>query len=154
MVFGKWTVGLQQQSLLSASGLFTRLRGEGWNFFTFRRDAVKKNNVFTAWEDSLKQGGSCGLCERAVASLLSSASQRSPSSAQRGTVLKCTTVQSVNRLRPSNKWPVLQRGVFVCVYECTHIGQCDRCWTAIVMEFNASWGALPRPNCNIRETLN
>ena len=45
-------------------------------------------------------------------------------------------------------------GVCVCVRASTPIGQCDRCWTAIVMDFNACWGALPRPNCNVRKALN
>ena len=41
-----------------------------------------------------------------------------------------------------------------CVCVCARVRQCDRCWTAIVMEFNAHWGALPGPNCNVREALN
>ena len=150
-------MGFSQKSLLSASGHYTRLSSEGWSFFTFSRHAGRKNNILAGWEASLNLGGSCGLRQRTVASVLSSASQRSPlsmqrspPSAQKGTVLKHTIVQFVNRLKPSNNWPVRQLGVCVC----TCIGQCDRYWTAVVMEFNAYWGALPGLNCNVREALN
>ena len=55
-----------------------------------------KNNVLASWEASLKRGGSCGVRERAVASL---ALQRSPPSASHiGTVLMLRNVQFVNGL--------------------------------------------------------
>ena len=41
-----------------------------------------------------------------------------------------------------------------CVCARASVGQFDRCWTAIVMEFYVYWGALPGPNCNVREGLN
>ena len=69
-----------QRSLPSASVCTTSLPGEGWSFFTLSRDAARKKNIFAAWETSLKQGGICGICEQAVASLLSSTLQRSPPS--------------------------------------------------------------------------
>ena len=56
-----------------------------------------------------------GIHDWTVASLLSSASRRSPPSAQKGTLLKLTSVQFTNGLRPSNKWPVRQDGLFVHV---------------------------------------
>ena len=110
------------------------LRWEGWSFFTFSRDAGRKNAVLVAREASLERGGSCGIHERAVASLPLSASQRSPPSvqrsppsvqrsppsAQKGTVLKRTTVSSW----PSNKWPVCQRCVCVCVCVCVRACVC------------------------------
>ena len=34
------------------------------------------------------------------------------------------------------------------------VGQCDRCLTAIVMDFNTYWAALPGPNCNVWKALN
>ena len=104
---------------------FYKVKGEAWSFSTFSRDAGRKNIVLAAWEASLKRGGSCGVREPVVASLPSSASrrsppyaQRSPPSARKGTVLKHITVQLVNGLGPSNKWPVRQRGVYMCVYVC------------------------------------
>ena len=71
--------------------------------FTFSRDAGRKKTVSAVWEASLKQGGSCGVCEQAVASLSSSVSQRSSPSGEKGTVLKLTIVQFLNKVRPSNK---------------------------------------------------
>ena len=55
----------------------------------------------------------------------------------------------------SKKWPVHQQCACVCVYS-----QSDRCWTAIVLDFNANWAALPTGgwhgvlvglNCNMWE---
>ena len=52
--------------------------------------------------------------------------------------------------------------LFVCVPMHVH-GQCDRCWTAIVMEFNAYWAALSTGgwhillagrSCKLREAWN
>ena len=87
-------------------------------------DATRKANVLAAWEALLKQGGSCGVCQHAVASSPSSALQRSPPSTCKGIILKLTTVGFVNGLRLSNKWPVCQRCVCVCVWP---IGrQCNR----------------------------
>ena len=54
-----------------------------------------------AWEAELKWGGSSDVHEQAVASLPLSASQRSPPSVQKATVLKLTTVQFMNGLMPS-----------------------------------------------------
>ena len=68
----------RQMSFSSSSGRCTRLMGEGWSFFTFSRDEGRKKAVLAASEASLKPGGRCGVREWAVASLLSSASQRSP----------------------------------------------------------------------------
>ena len=106
-----------QKSLSSASGHSTRLKGEGWSFFTFNRDAGRKNTILAAWEASLKLSKSCGIRERAVVSLPLSTSQRSLPSEQKGTVLKRTTSQFVNGFRSSNKWPVRQRGVCLCMRE-------------------------------------
>ena len=39
-------------------------RGGGRSFFTFNRDAARKNNVLGAWEASLKRGRSCDIRER------------------------------------------------------------------------------------------
>ena len=88
---------------------------KSWTFVTNGRDATRKTNVLAAWEALLKQGGSCGVRQRAVASAPSSASQRSPPSVRKGTVLKLTTVGFVNGLKLSNKLPVRQRCVCVCV---------------------------------------
>ena len=168
MAFGKWAWGsgnglwLANGPSAHNSGRSTRLTVEGWSFFTFSRDAGRKT-VLASSEASLKRGGSCGVRERALVSLPLSASQGSPPSAQRsppspkkGTVLKRTTVQFVNGLRPSNKRPVRQR--CVCVYVrarvCVCVCQCDRYWTAIVLDSNGYWGALPGPNLNVREALN
>ena len=95
-----------------------KLTMENWTFFTFSRDATKKMNVLAAREASLKQGGSCGVCQQAAASSPSSALQRSPLSTGKGTVLKLTSVQFVNGLRWSNKWPVCQCVLRVCVCVC------------------------------------
>ena len=97
------------------------------NFFIFSRDAGKKKNVLASWEASLKCGGSCGVRERPMASLPSSASRRSQQSPRqghlrpphKGTVLMLRIVQFVNRARPSNKWPaVRQRVYFSCCTNC------------------------------------
>ena len=66
-----------QRSLLSASVRTTSLLGKV-EAFTFSRDAARKENVLTAWKASLKRDGNCGVCERAMASLASFASQWSP----------------------------------------------------------------------------
>ena len=58
-----------QKSLSSASERSTRLTREGWSFFIFGRDKGRKKTVLDAWEASLNRGGSCGIRERAVASL-------------------------------------------------------------------------------------
>ena len=113
-----------QKSSPSASGRLTRLTGEGRSFFTVSRNAVRKKNVLAAWEASLERGGSCAVCNRAVPSLPSSASQRSLPFARKG----ITNVQLVNGLRPSYKRSVRQPCVRV---------QSDKCWTKIVMDFNA-----------------
>ena len=46
---------------------FYKVKGEGWSFFTFSRDAVRNNTVLATWEALLKRGRSCGVRERAVA---------------------------------------------------------------------------------------
>ena len=51
----------------------------------------RKRNDLVAWQASLKQGGSSGVCERAVVSSQSSASQRSAPFVHKGTVWKLTT---------------------------------------------------------------
>ena len=61
----------------------------------------------------------------------------------RGTVQKLITVQFVTDLGYQTN-DLFVKGVCVCV--CVHTGACgqtDRCWTAIVMDFNAYWVALP-----------
>ena len=94
-------------------------------------------NVLVAWETLLKRGGSCGVREQAVASSPSSALQMSPLPMHKCTALRLTTVQLVNRLRLSNKWAVHQQGLCVCLC------MWPICWTAILMDFNAYWAALP-----------
>ena len=97
---------------------YNKLTIKGWAFFTFGRDAKRKTNVLAAWEASLKQGGSCGSCQRAVASSLSSASQRSSPSARKGTVLKLTTVGFVNELRLYQTNGLFVNSVCVFVFVC------------------------------------
>ena len=63
----------EPQDVLQAGG------GKVGAFFTFSSVAVRKTNVLAVGEASLMRGGSCGTCEWATASLLSSASLRSPS---------------------------------------------------------------------------
>ena len=124
MAFGKRDVGFGERANVPPARKSRRtlykVKGEAWSFFTFSRDAGRKNTVSAVWETSLERGGSCGVRERAVASLPSSASQRSPPYAQKGTVLKDTSVQFVDGLRPSNKWPVRKRCVCVCVCARAH----------------------------------
>ena len=83
------------------------------SFFTINKVATRKMKILAAWEASLKQGGSFGVREWAVANSLLSTSQRSapstskmsPMSACKGTVLKLTTVRFVNGLGYSfHKW--------------------------------------------------
>ena len=49
--------------------------GEGLSFSTFIRDTARDHNIFALWEDSLKLGGRCGVCEQAVDNSLSSIAQ-------------------------------------------------------------------------------
>ena len=115
-----------------------------------------------ALEASQKRGGSCGVRERAVASLPSSTSQKSPPRPRKivQCIVKLATVGFVNGLKPPIKCLFVNEvclcvcvHVCVCVCVCVCVGQCDRCWTAIVMSFNAYWVALLGPNCNVREIL-
>ena len=87
--------------------------------FRFSRDATKKKNGLAAWEASLKRGGNCGIHEKAVASLSSSASKKSPSSTVQITILMLRIVQFVKRLTHSNKWRVRQRFFTSYIY-CTN----------------------------------
>ena len=59
---------------------YYKLTGGRSELFTFSRDAAMKKNILAEWEASLKRGGSCDICEQAVASLPCSISQRSPPS--------------------------------------------------------------------------
>ena len=72
-----------QKSMSSASGCSTRLTRECWSPFTFSKDVGRKKTILAAGGASLKRGGSCGVRKWAVASLLSSTSQRSPLSARK-----------------------------------------------------------------------
>ena len=97
-----------QRSPPSASGSKTSLQGESWWFFTFGRDEARETNVLAAQEVSPKLGGSCGVHEWAVASSSSAiwkGHDLSPYEGHHrpthnGTILKLTTVQFVNGLRP------------------------------------------------------
>ena len=103
------------------------------DLFTFRRGSTRKTNVLTAWEASLKRGGSCGVCQRAVASSPSSTSQRSHCPRAK---LQYWSLQLYSLWMDlgyqkmacsSTVW------VCVCVFVCVG-GQSDRCRTAIVMD--------------------
>ena len=98
-----------QRSPPFASGRKTNLRGESLCLFTFGRDAGKETNVLAAQEVLLKLGGGCGVREYTVANSSSAVWKRSrpfalhrppPSDSQRYNILKLTTVQFVNGLRP------------------------------------------------------
>ena len=69
----------------------------------FSSDAARKPNVLATWEVMVKQGGSCGICEQAVARSPSSAWQRSPLSVS------------------SNQMPVCMLHVCVFVYAPVHV---------------------------------
>ena len=100
------------------------------DLLTFGRDTTRKVNILAALKVSLKQGGSCGVCQQAVASSLSFASQRSLPSTWKGLAVKLTTVRFMNRLRLSNKWPIRQLCICVCVWP---IGwQCSRSTARVV----------------------
>ena len=58
-------------------------------------DATKKKYGLDAWEASLKRGGKCGVREQVVASLPSSAEQRSPSSAEQKVHYLCLELYSL-----------------------------------------------------------
>ena len=76
------------------------------------------------WEALLRRSGTCGICKRAMASLLLSASQKSPPSASQGApscfkraTFVCSACSTyawscavrVQTFRPSNKWSVCQQ---------------------------------------------
>ena len=107
------------------------------DLFTLSSDAERETNVLASLEASLKRSGSYGIHQRAVANSPSSASQRSSPSARKGTVLKLTTVQFVNKLRLSKNGLLVN---WVCLCVCV---QSDKCWAAVVMNFNAYCTALP-----------
>ena len=52
--------------------MYYKIDSEGWGFFTFTRDAVRKTKFQAASEASLEQGGSVVFREQAMASLPSS----------------------------------------------------------------------------------
>ena len=69
------------------------------------------------------------------------------------TVYPVTLPVTLGRLNPAhNTYPfvnglsLIKYCVFLCARSCVCVcvyGQSDRCWTAIVMDFNAYWAALP-----------
>ena len=96
-------------------GRRTRNRSTTWSAFS--TDTTRKTTILGMWEATLKCGGSWGICERALATF--------PRPARRGhhclphkchyhpphkgTVLKLSTVQFMNGLRPSIIWNVGQQ---------------------------------------------
>ena len=48
------------------------------DLFTFGKDETRKPNILATWEALLKLGGSCGICQRAMAISPSSTLDRSP----------------------------------------------------------------------------
>ena len=72
--------------------------GQGLNFSTFIRATARKTNALAVGGASVKVGGNCGVCEQAVPS--------SPSSATQRYSIYFTTVQFVNGLGLANKCPV------------------------------------------------
>ena len=85
VVFGRRAVRFKERAVSSEPPSTTKrsLLWEGWSSLNFSRDTARKKNVLAVWEALPKQGGSCGICERAVASLPSSASEWSPPSASK-----------------------------------------------------------------------